>query len=278
MVIRCESIQQTQRRTSVPILSVYPGEQAILMSKMKTVFSTIIFLLLSLSVSAQQYIGLSGMIHVPTADMDTVGIARIGAHFIPKAMMPTTMKLDGESYNSLTNYLTITPFRWIQLSYGYTLQKCYQDDNPQKKTGFYTKDRYFSIKLQPLQEGKWWPSVVIGGNDVWGSYDSGESYSDFYKNFFIATSKHIDIKGNIIGGHLTYRKWDKEFNHKWNGVVGGVTFQPKFYRPLRAIAEWDGNEVNIGADCLLFKYFLVQCALLDFRHFNAGLCIYYPLL
>ncbi len=248
------------------------------MSKMKTVFSTIIFLLLSLSVSAQQYVGLTGMIHVPTADMDTVGIARIGAHFIPKSMTPSTLKLDGKKYNTLTNFLTLTPFRWIQLSYGYTLMKFHQDLNPNNKTGFYAKDRYFSIKLQPIREGKWWPSVVIGGNDVWGSDDGGESASNYYKNFFIATSKHFDIKGNIIGGHLTYRKWDKEFNHKWNGVVGGITFQPNFYRPLRAMAEWDGNEVNIGADCLLFKYFLLQCALLDFRHFNAGLCIYYPLL
>ncbi len=244
----------------------------------KTFFTTIFFLLLSLAVSAQQYIGLSGMIHVPTADMDTVGVARVGAHYIPRSMMPDRMLLDGEKFNSLTNYLSVTPFRWIQLSYGYTLWKFHQDKNPNNQVGFYAKDRYFSIKLQPIREGKWWPSVVIGGNDVWGSADEGESGSNYYKNYFISASKHLDVGGHLIGGHVTYRRWSKEFNHKWNGVVGGITFQPGFYRPLRAMAEWDGNEVNIGVDCQLFKYFLVQCALLDLRTLNAGLCLYLPLL
>ena len=55
---------------------------------------------------AQQYLGFQGMIHVPTADMDTVGVARVGAHFIPKQMMPDKMLLDGEKFNSLTNYLS----------------------------------------------------------------------------------------------------------------------------------------------------------------------------
>ncbi len=218
------------------------------------------------------------MIHVPTADMDTVGIARIGAHYIPKYMMPDRMLLDGEKFNSLTNYLSITPFRWVQVSYGYTLWKFHQDKNPQKKVGFYAKDRYFSVKLQPLQEGKWWPSLVLGGNDVWGSMDDGESGSNFYTNYFVAASKHVDLGGNLVGAHVTYRKWKLDSNHEWNGVVGGLTFQPAFYRPLRVMGEWDGNAVNMGIDCRIFKYFLVQCALLDFHDLNAGLCLYIPLI
>lgn len=244
----------------------------------RRIYISVLFLILTIAIRGQQYIGLAGMIHVPTADMDTVGVARVGAHYIPKDMMPDRMTLDGEKFNSLTNYLTITPFRWIQLSYGYTLWKMHQDKNPKKKVGFFTKDRYFSVKLQLLPEAKWWPSVAIGGNDVWGSSDGGNSGSNFYRNYFASISKHIDIGGHSIGGHLTYRHWKRDFNHKWEGVVGGITYQPSFYKPLRVMCEWDGNEVNIGADCRLFKYVLVQCALLDFRHFNAGLCLYLNLL
>ncbi len=250
-------------------------------NKMKRRFlSTLLSVLLTCAANAQQYIGMSGMIHVPTADMDTVGVARVGAHYIPKSMMPERMKLDGEKFNSLTNYLTITPFRWIQLSYGYTLWKFHKDKNPKNEVGFYAKDRYFSVKLQPIQEkeGKWWPSVVIGANDAWGTRDDGESGSNYYRNFFVAVSKHLDWGGNRVGGHLVYRKWDLSFNKKWDGVVGGLTFQPAFYQPLRGMVEWDGNEVNIGADCRLFKYFLIQCAVLNFKDFNAGLCLYIPLL
>lgn len=227
---------------------------------------------------AQQYCGLTGLIHVSTADMDTVGIARVGAHYIPKKMMPDRMKIDGKKFNSWTNYLSVTPFRWIEVGYGYTLWKFHKNRNPQNKIGFYAKDRYFSVKLQPIQEDKWWPSVAIGGNDLWGSKDNGESASNFYKNYFVSLTKHVELGDQRIGAHLSYRKWDLDINDKWNGVVGGLTFQPSFYRPLRLIGEWDGHEVNIGADCRLFKYFLVQCALIDLKKVNGGISLYIPLL
>ena len=244
----------------------------------RRIYISVISLMLFASLSAQQYLGLSGMIHVPTADMDTAGVARVGAHFIPKSMMPDRMTLDGEKFNSFTNYLSLTPFRWIQLGYGYTLWKMHQDKDPKKGVGFYSKDRYFSLKIQVLPEGKWWPSVAVGGNDVWGSSDGGASASNFYKNWFVSASKHLDLSGHDLGAHVTYRWWKRDFNKKWNGLVGGITYSPSFYKPLRVMCEWDGNEVNIGADCRLFKYVLIQCALIDFRYFNAGLCLYIPLL
>lgn len=243
----------------------------------KKLLTIIGFLLWALSGSAQQYIGSEGLIHVPTADMDTVGIARVGAHYIPKAMMPDRMLLDGEKFNSWTNYLSVTPFRWIELGYGYTLWKLHKNLNKKNEVGFYSKDRYFSVRLQLLQEGRWWPAVAVGGNDVWGSSDNGVSASNYYRNYYASLSKHVDVKGHEFGAHVTYRKWKQDFNHKWNGVVGGLTYRPAFYRPLRLVGEWDGCGVNVGADCRLFKYFLVQCALLDFSDFNAGLCLYIPL-
>ena len=227
-----------------------------------------------LSLNAQQYIGMQGLIHVPTAVMDSAGVARVGIHYVPKEMIPDGMKLDGEKFNSLTNYLSITPFSWIQIGYGYTLWKLHRNKDKNQKTGFYAKDRYFSVCLRPLKEGRYWPSLVVGGNDVWGSGDEGESRSNYYRNFYVAASKHFDIGGQQLGTHITYRKWKRDYNSKWNGVVGGVTFSPSFYKKLRVIGEWDGTDVNVGADCQLFKYLLVQCGLQDCRHFTGGLCLY----
>lgn len=221
----------------------------------------------------QQAMGIEGMIHVPTADMDTVGMARLGLHYVPKEMIPDAMKCDGEKFNSMTNYLSVTPFHWIELGYGYTLWKMHRNLNRNRETGFYSKDRYFSAKLRLLKEKSWWPSIVIGGNDVWGSLDGGESKSYYYRNYFVAASKHGDFSGHVIGGHLVYRKWYRSYNSKWNGVVGGITYQPCFYRPFRVMAEWDGNAVNVGADCRFYKYFLIQCGLQDCKHFTAGLCM-----
>lgn len=222
---------------------------------------------------AQQSLGTPGLIHVPSAEMDTAGVARIGAHYVDKHMIPDGMKCDKEKFNSLTNYLSITPFSWIEIGYGYTLWKLHRNNDVTQPTGFYAKDRYFSLRVQPLKEGRYWPAIVVGGNDVWGSGDDGQSGSNYYRNYYVAATKHFDLSGYLIGTHLSYRKWKRDYNSKWNGIVGGVTLQPAFFRKLRFIGEYDGDGVNVGADCELFRYLLVQASLQQLKYPSAGLSL-----
>lgn len=221
---------------------------------------------------AQQYLGTPGLIHVPSAEMDTACVARIGAHYVDQHMVPDGLKCDGKKFNTATNYLSITPFSWIEIGYGYTLWKLHRNLNEENPTGFYSKDRYFTVRLRPLPEGKYWPAVVIGGNDVWGSSDDGKSGSNFYRNYYVAASKHVELGGNLIGAHMAYRKWKRDYNAKWDGVVGGLTFQPAFYQKLRVIGEYDGDGVNAGVDCEVFRFFLLQASLQQGKYFSAGLC------
>lgn len=241
------------------------------------IISITVGLLFALGISAQQYYGMSGLINVPSADMDTVPVAHVGAHYLNEHMIPDKMTIDGEKYNSWTNYLTVQPFRWIEVGYGYTLQKFHKNGDKTREVGFYSKDRYFSVRLQPVREAKWWPSVVFGGQDVWGSFDKGESKSNFYRNYYVATSKHFSLLKQYIGVHLAYRHWKLDCNKKWNGVVGGLTFQPSFFRPLRVIGEYDGDGVNVGADCTLFRYVMLQASLQRCQYFSGGICLRIPL-
>ena len=76
------------------------------------------------------------------------------------------------------------------------------------------KDRYFSVKLQPLKEGKWWPAIAIGANDPYGtdskegtgkegeSPQNGDGKSQYFSNYYIAATKHIGLKGHSIGIHV----------------------------------------------------------------------------
>ena len=233
--------------------------------------------MLAHAVSAQQYYGMNGLVNVPSADMDTVPVAHVGAHFLNEHMIPDIMTIDGEKYNSWTNYLSVQPFKWIEVGYGYTLQKFHKNGNPNAEVGFYSKDRYFSLRLQPILEKNLWPSVVIGGQDVWGSYDYGRSKSNFYQNFYVAISKHLEFWNHRFGAHLAYRYWRQDYNKRWNGVVGGLTFQPSFYKPLRVIGEYDGEFVNIGADCTLWSYLMIQVSLQNFKYFSGGACLRVPL-
>ena len=72
---------------------------------------------------AQQYTGMSGLIHVPSADMDESGVARVGAHFLNREFTPDVgFDYEGK-YHTISHYLSITPFRWMEIGYTCTLQK-----------------------------------------------------------------------------------------------------------------------------------------------------------
>lgn len=138
---------------------------------MNRTFGTFICLLfLSIHLCAQQYTGTTGLIHVPSAEMNKEGDVRIGGHFINKHQIPDEgFSYQGEKYNTFSYYLSITPFSWIELGYTCTLLK--QVHSPiYDGHGYEEKDRYFSLKLRPLKEGKWHPAVAIGCNDISDSY------------------------------------------------------------------------------------------------------------
>lgn len=232
-------------------------------------FLLLVSLLLSRSVTAQQYTGLNGLLHVPSAEMDTVGSTHFGVHALPEYMMPDGILFEGEKYASSSWYLTATPLRWVEVGYNFTLMKFHKNLDKNAKTGFYSKDRYFSLRIQPLYEGRYWPAVVIGGNDVWGQRDGG-SKSFYFRNFYVAASKHLNFSFGEVGAHLAYRKWEKSYNERWNGIVGGLTFRPSFYSPLRFIGEYDGDGFNVGTDCLLFRYVQLQVSLMKCRYLSAG--------
>ena len=86
----------------------------------------LLLLLLSLgnhTVQAQQYTGMTGLLHAPSAEMDTIENARIGVHALPTYMMPDAMRFEGEKYASSNWYLSVMPFKWIELGYSFTLMK-----------------------------------------------------------------------------------------------------------------------------------------------------------
>jgi hypothetical protein len=243
---------------------------------MKKFLFLLLLLLLPLANSyiiAQQYTGMTGLLHVPSAEMDTIENLRLGVHAIPTDMMPDGIRFEGEKYASSNWYVSAMPLKWLEVGYSVTLMKFRKNlDKESDEIGFYSKDRYFSLHLRLLNEGRYWPSVVIGGNDVIGQRD-GDSESFYFRNFYLATSKHLDLPFGVVGGHLTYRKWTRSYNSRWDGVVGGITLRPSIYSPLRAIAEYDGDGINIGADCVLFRYVQLQASLMKCRYLSAGAAI-----
>lgn len=228
---------------------------------------------------AQQYTGISGLAHIPSAEMNHEGDAFIGAHFLNKHMTPDTGFLyQGEKYHTFDYYLALTPFSWIEMSYVCT-ERIYRKD-AQGNIVNWSKDRYASVKILPLKEGKYYPAVAIGCNDVWTAafYKDRPNVQLYYTNVYIAATKHFVFSDNELGVTLTYRHFYRGYNSKWNGLVGGITFRPAFFPQGRLIAEYTGNEFLLGMDMLLWQHIRLQGSVKNFKHFNAGLCLQFNLL
>lgn len=247
---------------------------------MKLRISILLFWLISsLSIRAQLYTGLSGLINTPSADMNKEGTARVGGYFLNKQFTPDSdgtwgFIYNGEKYNTADFYLSITPFKWIELGYTFTLQKSWLEgyDKPR----YNQKDRYFSVKLNLLREGRYYPAVAIGSNDFIGSptkrHGMEGSGAGYFCNYYVVATKHFQIRKHDIGVNLAYRYCPIVYSEKWEGIVGGITYSPSFARNLRAIVEYTGNEINIGADCLLWNHLFLQVILQNGKYFSGGIC------
>ena len=232
---------------------------------MKRICICLLFFWSALALSAQEYSGITGIIHVPTAEMATEGEARIGVFFLNSHFLPTQLAKVG--YNTSNHFLAITPFPWVELSYVCTLMK------GSKEGDYNMKDRNFNLKLRPLKEGKWWPAIAIGMQDI-GHAPSNDSLGvdgAYFQNLYLSASKHIRWKNHEVGFHLAYRYFTSDFNTKWRGLAGGITYRPAFAKGLRVMAEYTGNEINLGADYLLFRYFFLQACLHDGKYFTGGI-------
>lgn len=254
---------------------------------MRRINLVFLFLVLGYSIGfAQQYTGMSGLIHVPSAEMDEEGSIRIGTHFLNKHFLPDKAfdldvsfpALNKGKYNSMDFYASITPFSWIEIGYTITLRKSNHSNTPSDHDISYCrKDQYFSLKVMPLKEGKWWPSIALGTNDpITTGKASNQSVetnlNQHFGNYYIAATKHFYIRQQEIGVTAAYRKFKRSYNSKWNGLVGGITYRPSFAKNLRAIVEWTGCDVNFGIDCVLWKHLMIQASLQDGRYPSAGIC------
>lgn len=241
--------------------------------KKASIFLLLLFLSVK-SINAQEYTAITGMIHVPTAEMAPEGEARIGFFFLNGKFLPDTYQYKGGKYNTTNHFIGITPFPWIELSYVCTLLK----SDKYGHTGHHMKDRHLSVKARPLKEGKWWPAVAIGVQDL--ERKAQESYAEgkypvnsYFQNYYMAASKHFVWKRHELGVHLAYRYYTSDFNARLRGIAGGVTYRPAFAKNIRAMVEYTGDDVNIGVDCLLWNLLFLQASLQNGKYFTGGVCL-----
>lgn len=228
----------------------------------KKAFFIFILTLFFYKVEAQYSMGVTGLLNIPTADMQRDGTVMLGGNYLPKEMLPTHW-----DYNSGNYFVNATFFPWLELAYRCTLMKV-------EETGKWNQDRSVSIRLRPLKEGKWWPAVVIGSNDVLTTNELN-TFKDpggtrYFSSVFAVGTKHFLLGGHdwgiTIGGHIPFRSASTR-----KGVFGGVQYRPAFFRDFSLMAEYDSDAVNVGASVRLFGHLSAHVFCYDFKNVCGGL-------
>ena len=206
---------------------------------MRKLLLTTLFTILVIQIKGQFTYGTTGLLNMPTAEMQKDKTFLFGGSYLEKHASPGRWNYDTYNY-----YINITFFPWLEVGYTCTLHKSMPND-PMYGSGFWVpstygkfanQDRNFSVRFRLWKEG-WWkpwtPQIVIGGNDVIGDSWNGGSITNptyykgngFYNRYYLAATKHFLFHqlGNL-GIHATW-VYNKRKDYQLNGLCVGANFR-----------------------------------------------------
>ena len=247
---------------------------------MRKILLILVGTLVYMSLYAQFTTGTTGLLNMPTAEMQRDKTFMFGGGFLEKHATPARW-----TYNTLNYYINITLFPWLEVAYDCTLHKAMKCDPvygcgfwvPSTYGKFVNQDRNFSVRLRLLKEGQWWkymPAIVIGSNDVTTrpGDDSSTNFSNpkgtgngFWNRYFIVATKHLAFKNmGELGVHLAY-VYNRRKDYPLNGPAIGANFRfslpptsfiNKAVNNLNLMAEYDSKSINCGFEYSFWKDYI----------------------
>ena len=212
-------------------------------------------MVLPLTTHAQTLTGMTGLLNIPSAEMQPDGTFITGINYLPTINLPSNFYIDANTENYYFN-LTFLPF--LEVAYKLTLIH--------KKV--FNEDRSVSFKLRLIKESKWIPSITIGVHDFHTSSTSG---NQFFTANYLVLSKHIQINRTDIGLTMGYGTNIILKNSRFLGLFGGLSVKPSFFKPLQLMAEYDTHGINMGGSLLLFHHLYLFSMAQQLEYFAGGL-------
>lgn len=241
----------------------------------KIVFGVILCMLSCMDGMAQFIYGNTGLMHLPTADMQKDKTLLLGWGWLDTAATPNSKAYGWAQDPTMNYYLNITFFPWMEVSYTCTLIKgkylapTYGYDSAYFKY-WANQDRHFDFRFRLWKEG-WWkawtPQVVVGLNDALhtfeqngtsGNVGTSDSGNGFWGRQYIAVTKHFAINRiGTFGAHVAYVHNNRR-DFYFEGVGVGVNFLldrvstgtvlgDRLLHGVNLMAEYDTRTVNVGA-------------------------------
>ena len=238
---------------------------------MKKVFLlSICCLFLGLGKGYAQFMdGTTGLLHMPTAEMQRDKTFMMGAGFLNEQATPSNWYYDTWNY-----YINITLFPWLEMSYTCVLLTAESLGlGPYGYSGFTNQDRHFSARLRVWKEG-WWkpwtPQIVLGVNDFTsgasGDYTNMGVAGDgngFFNRYYVSVTKHLDfLNWGKVGVHAAY-VYNRRIKDKLNGIALGADYAIplpenrhkllQYLSEVKVMAEYDSKGINIGGSLSIWR-------------------------
>ena len=223
----------------------------------------LILIICIIPVFAQYSLGTTGLLNAPDASMQKEGLFMTGINYLPEDILPKAW-----DYNSGNYFFNITFFSFMEVAYRCTLLKT--EIRNEKK---WQQDRSVSLRLRPIKESRYIPSVVVGSNDLLtttelNAFNDSKRNRYFSSTYAVATKK-IAFNENVLC--ITTGSYFFSKNDMYKGVFGGVIFTPSFFNRISIIAEYDSNCFNAGLTTKLFNHFSLHAFSYDFKAISCGL-------
>ena len=219
----------------------------------------ILILMTSSLVHAQYSIGTTGQLMIPTAEMQETGTFMGGANFLPEQLTPSVF-----SFPTMNYFVDMTLFSFIEFTYRMTLLKMTTGTG---RTGYHNQDRSNTIRIRPLKESRYFPAVVIGGDDL-----LTEKKTPYWGAYYGVLTKTIGFRSGdqlaVTAGWYIHQGDCRVFN---KGPFGGVRYTPSFCKELKLMVEYDTRGWNMGAAMRFWKHLSVNVFTREFTCVSAGL-------
>ena len=229
------------------------------MASCKLYIVVAVFLMVYTQAKAQTVIGTPGLMNIPTAEIREGGTFDGGVSLMQRELLPDAM-----DYNTWLYYVSFAPFSFVDVTLRETLLKYPSASNPEPH--FCQQDRSLSVRVLPVreQEGRWWPSVLIGVNDFYS--DKGGS---FYAAAYGVVTKSLAFEGvGPVSASVGYSRNIRE-GVLYDGVFGGASLSPSFAPTVRLMGEYDTQGFNVGLGAQLFRRLNLTCFTRAFKGVSA---------
>ncbi|MBR4585444.1 MAG: YjbH domain-containing protein [Bacteroidales bacterium] len=253
----------------------------------KASLSVVAFLLGTAALHAQYLDSSTGLLQMPTADMQADGTFMITNNFVNKNALSKRWGYDTFQYGFAVSF-----WKRVEIGYVCTIFNGAWDPRPNKTERqriIRNQDRHFTGRVLLLREGEfgldWMPALVAGISDPTtgsGGYEyaggdvSGGGNGYFNRNFMVLT-KHFQTSWGDLGAHMGYQ-FNRRNDYSINAPCAGVDWKPVWLHrkgildDVDCIVEFDSRTVNAGVIASVWdNRFEVMFELQNFRWINFGL-------